>query len=46
MSERRFKVEIKAIVGDITEIKAGAIIVNFFEEMPHPEGDLATIDKA
>ncbi len=38
--------EIKAIVGGITEIKAGAIIVNFIEEMPHPDGELATIDQA
>jgi len=38
--------EIKAIVGDITKIEAGAIIVNFFEEMTHPDGDLATVDKA
>jgi len=38
--------EIKATVGDITKIKASAIIVNFFEEMTHPDGDLATVDKA
>jgi len=38
--------EIKATIGDITKVKADAIIVNFFEEMPHPEGDLATVDKA
>jgi len=40
------KMEIKATVGDITKIKASAIIVNFFEEMTHPDGDLATVDKA
>ena len=38
--------EIKVIIGDITEIKAGAIIVNFFEGMEHLEGDIATVDKA
>ena len=38
--------EIKVIVGDITKIKTGAIIVNFFEGMERPDGDLATIDKA
>lgn len=31
--------EIKVIVGNITEIKAGAIMVNFFEEMGHLDGD-------
>jgi len=39
-------VEIKVIVGDMAKIKAGAIIVNFFEEMEHLDGDIATIDKA
>ncbi len=38
--------EIKVIVGDITKIKTGAIIVNFFEGMGRPDGDIATIDKA
>ena len=38
--------EIKVIVGDITKIKTGAIIVNFFEGMERPDGDTATIDKA
>ena len=38
--------EIKVTVGDITKIKAGAIIVNFFEGMTHPDGDLAAVDKA
>lgn len=38
--------EIKAVVGDIADIEAGAIIVNHFEEMEHPEGDAATVDKA
>ena len=36
------KVEVDAIAG----IEAGAIVVNFFEGMEHPEGDTATVDKA
>jgi len=39
-------VEIKVIVSDIDKIKAGAIIVNFFEGVEHLDGDIATIDKA
>jgi len=39
-------VQIKVIVGDITKIKTGAIIVNFFEGMERPDGGIATIDKA
>jgi leucyl aminopeptidase len=39
-------VQIKVIVGDITKIKTGAIIVNFFEGMERPEGDIAAMDKA
>ena len=38
--------EIKVAVGDIVQAKVDAIIVNFFEEVPHPEGDLAIVDKA
>ncbi|MFC1933351.1 leucyl aminopeptidase [Chloroflexota bacterium] len=38
--------EIKVAVGDITRIEAGAIVVNFFEGMEHPEGDTATVDEA
>ena len=38
--------EIKAIAGDIARIEAGAVIVNFFEGMEHPEGDTATLDEA
>jgi len=38
--------EIKLAIGDITKIEAGAIIVNFFEGIEHPEGETATIDKA
>ncbi|MFH0769160.1 MAG: leucyl aminopeptidase [Chloroflexota bacterium] len=37
--------EIKVTAGDIAKIKAGAIIVNFFDGMQRPEGDLATLDK-
>jgi len=39
-------VEIKTIVGDIADIKAGAIIVNYFEGGKRLEGDTATVDKA
>ena len=39
-------IEIKVIAGDIAKIKAGAIIVDFFEGMKRPDGDTATIDKA
>ena len=38
--------KIEVIAGDITEIEADAIIVNFFEGMERPDGDLAVIDKA
>ena len=38
--------EIKVVAGDITRIEAGAIVVNFFEGMEHPEGDTATVDEA
>ena len=38
--------EIKVIAGNIAEIEAGAIIVNFFEGMPQLDGDIATIDRA
>lgn len=38
--------EIKVVAGDIARIEAGAIVVNFFEGMEHPEGDTATIDRA
>ncbi len=38
--------EIKAVTGDLTGIKAGAIIVNHFEGVKRPEGDAATVDKA
>jgi len=38
--------EIKAVVGNIAEIKSGAIIVNFFEGMERLDGEVATIDKA
>jgi len=38
--------EVKVMVGDIVDIKAGAVIVNFFEGMKHLEGDIAAVDKA
>ena len=38
--------EIKVVIGNIAEIKAGAIVVNFFEETEHLDGDIATIDRA
>lgn len=38
--------KIKVVVGDITKIKADAIMVNFFEKMKSPEGDTAVVDKA
>jgi len=38
-------VEIKVIVGNIAQIKAGAIIVNFFEGMERLDGDTASIDR-
>ena len=38
--------EIKVIVGDITKIEAGAIIVNFSEGMERLDGAIAAIDKA
>ena len=38
--------EIKVIVGDITKIKADAIIVNFFEGMESLDGDIAKVDRA
>ena len=38
--------EIKVITGDIAKIKADAIIVNFFEGMKSPDGDITAVDKA
>ncbi len=38
--------EIKVIAGGIAAIEADAIIVNFLEGTEHPNGDLATVDKA
>ena len=38
--------EIKVVVGDITKIETGAIILNFFEGMESLNGDIATVDKA
>jgi leucyl aminopeptidase len=39
-------VEIKVVVGNIAELKADAILVNFFEGMEKLDGDIATVDKA
>lgn len=38
--------EIKVVAGDISKIKAGAVVVNFFEGMKRPGGDIANVDKA
>ena len=38
--------EVKVVAGDIVKIKAGAIVVNFFEGMERLEGDIAAADKA
>ena len=38
--------KIDVIAGDITRIKAGAVIVGFFEGMESLDGDMAAIDKA
>ena len=38
--------EIKAMTGDITRFKAGAILVNYYEGVKKPEGDAAAVDKA
>ena len=38
--------EIKAIAGDIVNIKTSAIVVNHFEGLKRPDGDTAVVDKA
>ena len=38
--------EVKVVVGDIVDVKAGAIVVNFFEGMERLDGDIAAVDKA
>ncbi len=38
--------EVKVIVGDATQVKAGAIVVSFFEGTESLDGDIATIDVA
>ena len=38
--------EIKVIAGDIAEVKADALIINYFEGAKRLEGDIADIDKA
>ncbi len=37
--------EIKVVIGDITKVEAGAIIVNLFEEAEQLDGDIARLDK-
>ncbi len=44
-SERRTELEIKVVAGDIARIEADAIVVNFFEGMERPEGNIAAVDK-
>jgi len=39
-------VEIRAVIGDITKIKAGAIVVNLLEGTERLDGDIANIDNA
>ncbi len=34
------------MAGDIAVVEAGAIVVNVFEDMEHPEGETAVVDKA
>jgi len=43
---KEIQMEIKVVIGNIAEIKAGAIVVNFFEETEHLDGDIATVDRA
>ena len=38
--------EIKVVTGVLTEIEAGAVLVNFFEGTACPSGDTAAVDKA
>ena len=38
--------EIRAVIGDITKIKAGAIVVNLLEGTERLDGDIANIDNA
>jgi leucyl aminopeptidase len=38
--------EVRVIVGDITRVETGAIIVNFFEGVEQLEGDIAAVDKS
>ncbi len=38
--------EIKVVAGDITKIEAGAIILNYYEGIERPEGELAAVDQA
>jgi leucyl aminopeptidase len=38
--------EIRPVVGDIVNVKADAVIVNYFEGMERPDGDTAAVDQA
>jgi leucyl aminopeptidase len=38
--------EVKVIVGDITSVKADAIVVNLFEGVEHPGGATGAVDKS
>jgi len=38
--------EIKAVIGDITESEADALVVNIFEGVKQPDGATAAVDKA
>ncbi len=38
--------EIRAIIGEITGVKADAIVVNLFEGVEHPEGATGAVDRA
>ena len=38
--------EVNVVAGDVTRVKAGAVIVGFFEEAKSLDGDIASIDRA
>jgi len=44
--KKGIKMEISIIADDIVKVKAGAIIVNYFEGTPRLDGDVAALDKA
>ncbi|MBI4297796.1 MAG: leucyl aminopeptidase [Chloroflexi bacterium] len=39
-------VEIRVEAGDVTQVAAGAVVVNLFEGSSHPEGATAAVDRA